>query len=196
MVQVKKVAVRNRILRAAELLFVERGYVRTTVNQIAKRAGVSAATLYVYFASKREMAFAIFEPWIEERMTEMERRAERIRDPERRLRFVLSFVWSTLPQAQDTFFHNFIQSIAADNGEGSYKPTVLRIMQRGLNRQIRASLGAAGLSSDDSELLANLAIMASDGFVINAHLRQVPFDIAATVDMMVRLALHQNATRS
>jgi AcrR family transcriptional regulator len=40
------------ILRAAHDLFVEQGYGRTTINQVAQRAGVSAETIYATFKNK------------------------------------------------------------------------------------------------------------------------------------------------
>ncbi len=40
------------ILRAAHDLFVERGYGRTTITQIAERAGVSPETIYATFKNK------------------------------------------------------------------------------------------------------------------------------------------------
>ncbi|MCP2245102.1 TetR/AcrR family transcriptional regulator [Lentzea aerocolonigenes] len=41
-----------RIVEAATELFVERGYVATTLADVAKRAGVGARTVYVRFATK------------------------------------------------------------------------------------------------------------------------------------------------
>lgn len=41
-----------RIIEAATELFVERGYVATTLADVAKRAGVGARTVYVRFESK------------------------------------------------------------------------------------------------------------------------------------------------
>ena len=46
-------ATRNAILEAARELFVERGYVATTIESIAERAKASPETLYATFGSKR-----------------------------------------------------------------------------------------------------------------------------------------------
>ncbi len=45
-------ATRDRILQAAETLFVRDGFARTSIRAIAADAGVSEATVYVTFASK------------------------------------------------------------------------------------------------------------------------------------------------
>ncbi|MFN8590146.1 MAG: helix-turn-helix domain-containing protein [Thermomicrobiales bacterium] len=45
-------ATRRRLLAAAETLFAERGFSATTMGAIASTAGVSPATVYLYFPSK------------------------------------------------------------------------------------------------------------------------------------------------
>ena len=46
---------RSAVLAAARSLFVERGYVATTVDQIAARAGVSTPTVFASVGSKRQL---------------------------------------------------------------------------------------------------------------------------------------------
>jgi AcrR family transcriptional regulator len=49
---------RHRLERAALTLFTEQGYDRTTVAQIAERAGLTERSFYRWFADKREVLFA------------------------------------------------------------------------------------------------------------------------------------------
>ncbi len=53
----KKAEVREALVQAADVLFVERGFEGTTVDQIAERAGVSRRTFFRYFPSKEAIAF-------------------------------------------------------------------------------------------------------------------------------------------
>ncbi len=50
---------RMEILDAAASLFAERGYERTPVKEIAKRAGVAPGTIYIYFEGKHDLLLSI-----------------------------------------------------------------------------------------------------------------------------------------
>jgi AcrR family transcriptional regulator len=56
---------RNRIITAAQELFRERGYVVTTIEAVADRAGVAVSTVYSVFGSKLSILRAIREQWEE-----------------------------------------------------------------------------------------------------------------------------------
>jgi AcrR family transcriptional regulator len=49
----------QELLAAAIDLFVERGFASTRLEDVARRAGVSKGTLYLYFASKEELFKAV-----------------------------------------------------------------------------------------------------------------------------------------
>ncbi len=53
--QRKRLLVRQEIARAAWLLFAERGYEDTTVDEIAGAAGISRRTFFRYFSSKEDV---------------------------------------------------------------------------------------------------------------------------------------------
>lgn len=52
---------RRRILEAADDLFGADGYVRTTINEIAQRAGVASDTVYAVFGSKGRVLTALLD---------------------------------------------------------------------------------------------------------------------------------------
>lgn len=56
---------RMEILKAAVDLFSERGFERTTVDEIAARANVGKGTIYLYFANKEQIFIAIIESGIQ-----------------------------------------------------------------------------------------------------------------------------------
>lgn len=50
---------RAQILAAASRVFARQGFHRTTVREIASEAGIADGTIYLYFASKRELLLAL-----------------------------------------------------------------------------------------------------------------------------------------
>ncbi|RNL84407.1 TetR/AcrR family transcriptional regulator [Halostreptopolyspora alba] len=53
-------AVPERLLAAATRLFADRGFERTSVQELVDAAGVTKGAMYHYFASKEDVLFAVF----------------------------------------------------------------------------------------------------------------------------------------
>lgn len=70
----KTVDKRQEILDAAIKLFSERGFEKTTVDEIAARANVGKGTIYLYFENKEQIFLAV----IKEGMSEINRQFEEI----------------------------------------------------------------------------------------------------------------------
>jgi AcrR family transcriptional regulator len=80
---------RHLIVEAAKGLFLERGYAATTMDAIAKEAGVAVSTVYAAYKNKRTILRAIREAWHEQtRAREINEEASRQPDPERRMEMV------------------------------------------------------------------------------------------------------------
>lgn len=60
----------GELLDAALALFVEKGFAATRAEEVAKRAGVSKGTLFLYFASKEELFKAVVRENISGRFVE------------------------------------------------------------------------------------------------------------------------------
>jgi len=67
---------RLAVLRAAEELFAEQGYAKTTVDEIARRAGVSKGLLYQHYDSKEELLRAAWSELVEGWMAETRERVK------------------------------------------------------------------------------------------------------------------------
>jgi AcrR family transcriptional regulator len=57
---------RKRILQKAEDLFAEKGFSGTSVDKIAKAAGVNKALIYYYFKDKSDIVVSLFRSILEE----------------------------------------------------------------------------------------------------------------------------------
>jgi AcrR family transcriptional regulator len=54
-----KEARRDQILKSAEKVFSDKGFLNSTISDVAKETGVSDTTIYEYFSSKEELLFSI-----------------------------------------------------------------------------------------------------------------------------------------
>jgi len=57
----KAVETHNTIIKAAELLFMEKSVSKVTVSDIVKKAGVAKGTFYLYFESKDDLVWHFIE---------------------------------------------------------------------------------------------------------------------------------------
>ena len=60
-----------QIMEAAMTVFARNGFAPTRMDDIAQEAGVSKATLYLYFTSKDDLIVAILQAFFEEGFTEL-----------------------------------------------------------------------------------------------------------------------------
>src|SRR3954468_4424224 len=77
---------RDAILRAAIDTFAASGFFNAQVADIARRAGVAAGTVYLYFRGKDDLLVSIFERTMQEAIAEGRRNIEGVKDPIARLR--------------------------------------------------------------------------------------------------------------
>jgi AcrR family transcriptional regulator len=207
MTQVKKQAVRDAILKSASRLFARRGYEDTTLVQIAAGAGVSSANVYVYFSSKLDVLYAIYDPWLRRRLEQLERKLGRIADPRKRLTLLLTTLWRDLPAERNGFANNVMQAISTATREEGYDPALLAWVENKIAAMIRDALPAGGRaaaasqgpgapsrrSATSSRQLAHVLMMAFDGFVINYHLRPQAACTEETIALMCDLLLGEPA---
>ena len=168
MAQTKKNEVRRAILDAAYAVFEEHGYTKTNVSHIAKTANVSPANVYVYFPSKLDILFAIYDPWLTKQFDALERTLGRIRDPAQQLNKILTTLWRDIPSANNGFANNMMQALSTTTAREGYRPTLRFAMESRLTKlleQCLPNLGHTRLCD-----LANILFMAFDGYILNFHL--------------------------
>lgn len=66
----KKLATRQRLLRAAQQLFREHGYDHVSTRDISAAAGVSTGTLFAHFKDKHELTKALFRQALDEQLAQ------------------------------------------------------------------------------------------------------------------------------
>lgn len=64
--QQERQARRRRIQRAAREVFAEKGYAKTSIEQVARRATLSVGAIYLYFRSKEDLYISLLEETLEQ----------------------------------------------------------------------------------------------------------------------------------
>lgn len=189
MAQVKKQAVREAILQSAFALFADRGYATTTLADIAAGAGVAASSIYVYFASKLDILFAVYRPWLMDALARLEQELATIPEPRQRLRRILLALWHDIPAQDNVFSHNLMQAISAIAPGERYSRDLLFRAEGEITRLLRGCLPPERHSMLEQDRLSHLLFMAFDGFVINRRLAGPSRRVAAIADLTCDLLL-------
>lgn len=193
MAQIKKQAVAEAILEAASTLFRERGYSRTSMAEIARAANTSTSNIYVYFYSKLDILFAIYEPWLEQRLAALESEIEDLTAPRERLVRVLDMFWREMPTADNGFANNVMQALSTATPDEPYDRTLLDRMLERLSRMIRRSLPPHRQAECDEADLAYIVVMAFDGIAMRNQLRRGGARVDRAIQMMADLLLCESA---
>ncbi len=77
------------ILRVGRAVFAEAGYERTTTTEIAQRLGISEATVFTYFRSKRDLCMRVIGDWYDEIIGAIETGLPREQPVRQQLEFVV-----------------------------------------------------------------------------------------------------------
>lgn len=184
--QFKKTEIREAILRSAKALFAEHGYFNTSLPRIAAGAGTSTANVYVYFKSKVEILYEIYEPWLRARITQLASESRDIADPLERLKHVLRGFWRDIPREEGGFGNNIIQAISAVGAEQGYRPDLLRWMETRMQELVLDCLPPARRALFEGTELGHFLVMAFDGYIVYHHLEpRRPLD-ERTLDALCR----------
>ncbi len=196
MAQRQKAEIRDAIMNSAFRQFSKRGYTGATIPQIAAGASVSTANFYVYFRSKLEVVFAIYEPWLRMQLDKLEEESDSIAEPERRLRHILSALWRGIPAMNNGFSTNIMQALSAATRDEGYESRAIQWAEGKIAGMIKRTLVLAGAPPVDSAHLTHVFFMAFDGFSLNYHLNPWAACNDAIVDTFCQLLLRGAATGS
>jgi len=101
----------EELLAAALTVFGEQGYRATTLEEVAKRAGVSKGTVYLYFASKDDLFRAMVEKYVIALLELAEARArEHTGSASTLLESMIRTMWSALSQPEMVCLTRLIQA--------------------------------------------------------------------------------------
>lgn len=169
MAQVKKARIRDAIVRSAYRLFRRQSYLGTSIAEIGRAAGIAPSNVYVYFGSKFEIFYAVYEPWLKRRFARLERQLLRIPDPDRRLLHILRTIWLDLPREDNGFANNLMQAVSTTEKDEPFRSDLLSRSEAALSEFLRRALPSRRHAVIEQDRLAHILLMAFDGFVVRHH---------------------------
>ena len=194
MAQVKKAHVRDAIIDGAYKLFRKQSYLGTSVADIGRAAGVAPSNVYVYFNSKFEIFYAVYEPWLNRRLARLEHELADIENADKRLLHIVRTIWIDLPVADNGFANNLMQAVSTTDKDEPFRSDLLSRSEAALSNLLRRALPANRHGLIENDRLAHVLLMAFDGFVVRHHVGGTRPDMNEIVDMM-KLMIAGNAAQ-
>ena len=166
---------RGRLLEAAAKVFSERGFKRTTMAEVARRADVGKGTVYEYFESKESLFLALFRWYCQVSLQSALPSAGEAATAEESLKTfgrstvqVILASWEFFPLTME-FWSEASQT---SQREGLFQ--VMREMYEGYRAVVVEILGAGVQSGEfrqdlDLEALAAMVVGAFDGMFLQYH---------------------------
>ena len=180
--RVRKMTIRNTIIKAAEDIFLEKGYRLASVDEIADRADVTKRTLYKHFPSKLALFIFMFDVYLSKLEKEFSARTKdgpaTEKDIKKNFQALFTF---TLKNEK---FMRLYWMIDTHEFEGEIPPELVAHVNRLTNRMLEAHKSSVikardnGVIADlDPMLLVHLLSAINKGIFIHAN-KEKRFDIA------------------
>ncbi|VVE01061.1 TetR/AcrR family transcriptional regulator [Pandoraea capi] len=185
MPQVKKEDIRLAILEASHALFLEKGYVDTTMVQIAKRAGISHANIYSYFTAKLQVFFCVYEKWFKARISALETEVMSAHGAHARMRTLLAGLLVETPRLDNGFSHNLVQALATVSPGDPYDPSLLQWFRERLSAMLAASAPSLARDSVRRARLIDMLVLIFDGCLVNYHVNPASLPDVAMLEEYV-----------
>lgn len=200
--QRRKQARPQELLEAALDLFVEKGFAATRTEEVARRAGVSKGTLYLYYPSKEELLKAVIAHYLSARIAATAQEVLRFEGTMAQLlREMLVPWWQQVYASQTSGTFKLIMSevrnfpdIAEFYVREVIEPgeqLIGRIVQRGVDS---GEFRAVDIAYTVHSLLLPMVMLCTHKHALGActqHSIDAPAFIAAHVDLVVRGLLRE-----
>jgi TetR/AcrR family transcriptional regulator of autoinduction and epiphytic fitness len=171
---------KGKILSAGKGLFLRYGYKRVSMNDIAEAAGISRPALYLVFKNKEEIFKGAYKQWVDEKILEIEEKAETLNTAEEKLRLAFELgviqlieAMKTSPELKELVERNF------GYGSRKFENLVERFLTPIAPRKLKESSWTA-------ERAAHLLVSAVPGFKQTAETSE---DLRLLIDDCISLVL-------
>jgi AcrR family transcriptional regulator len=190
-VRLKREAMREAILAAATKEFSTRGYLKATINQIAKRAGTAPSNIYVYYKSKLEIAVAVYEPWFKKQIILLERSVKRKKSTTLKVHCLVDGILRRIPNDKHGLTTTLVQALATAKPTDVYSPQLLQWAEGKIAEIIHDAFGDIPKKEMDLST-AHILMLIFDAIALRRNLRPVISPNQATLRAIAEMALKRH----
>lgn len=152
---------RELILAAAQEVFARRGFHQATVEEVAEVAGVGKGTVYLYFASKKELLVALVEERLEDMKRALEKRLEAVGSATDKLREAIALHFEVFSRSRD-----FLTVVSGDFGDlGRELDERTKEARRGFLDVVEAVIREGVQSGEFRDIDPRIATYAIEGMI-------------------------------
>ena len=91
------------ILEVAEKIFAKKGFYTTTIEEVAKEAGLAKGTIYLYFESKENLFFLVIEKKLDILLGKIKEKLDELNPPSQKIKEVICVHLKFLEENEDFF---------------------------------------------------------------------------------------------
>lgn len=165
-----------QICRAAEELFADKGYDKTSIRDIAGKSGLSIGSLYDYIQNKEDILYLLAQDFYNQLKTEVVKVLENEKDVTKRLEGTLETMLRVVDRFQEYTLFTYRESknlkredlVAVLEQESFFIKTFTKIIKDGMNQGL--------FDTDEPEIVANMLTILTHSWALKRHsLRRFSF---------------------
>ena len=188
------------IARASIDLFCEKGIQHTSIDEIAKSAGVAKGTVYLYFKNKEEIIFAIWNMIVEQHMIAFEQRVASLKGAKEKIMSFFDFaqccnIFDT--QKILHLYQHFVSAMLIDK-TGLYTSYFESVFQKDyefIAGCLQEGIASGEFKEHNVHLLTQSIVLIVKGTLIKAKANNMAFSDAQALLSEEILFLLDNFTR-
>lgn len=171
---------RNEIARASIDLFSEKGIAQTSMDEIAKSAGIAKGTIYLYFKNKEEIMFAIWDMLSQQHDEAYARRITSDMNAKEKILGFFDFTACERDHDKEqmlTLYQHFVSSMLVDKTGlyTAYFESFFEEDYKFISGCLREGIAKGEFEIDNVDLLSHTIIMLLKGVLVRAKASNMGF---------------------
>jgi AcrR family transcriptional regulator len=165
----KTAETRRRLLDAAIVCLIDRGYANTTTSEIAERAGLSRGAQLYHFPTKEELLTRAVEHLFGLMFGEMKEKVSRLTNVDDRRAMAIDLLWET---ANGRLMTAWIELIVASRTDSYLRQSVSAANDRAaqfIDRSFKELFPRPAGAGDDYDLIPQMVIMLLEGMSLEGQ---------------------------